>query len=219
VNANEQRLPPQLEADKSQVSEFGPKVFSGSSFPRFAGNSACHSRKPSEVAHHHVSPRDDHYPQNPSALTHRPRSAWVFPVGSDPVADYVRLAAIPRENVSEVEAFLRRQEAGSDTLAVLERPGNQPVALLKIHAGDATLFSFLPSQEGRSLIHETFIGKIYDATITQVHAVENLADVSASKPESVEIAGSRLGGTINLTNYSAEQRAALMDALREIIPR
>jgi hypothetical protein len=140
-------------------------------------------------------------------------------MGSDPVADYVRLAAIPRENTTEVEAFLRRQETGSNTLAVLERPSNQPVALLKIHAGDATLFSFLPSQEGRRLIHETFIGKIYDATITQVHAVENLADVSASKPESVEIAGSRLGGTINLTHYSAEQRAELIDALREIIPR
>jgi hypothetical protein len=140
-------------------------------------------------------------------------------MGSDPVADYVRLAAIPRENTTEVEAFLRRQETGSNTLAVLERPSNQPVALLKIHAGDATLFSLLPSQEGRRLIHETFIGKIYDATITQVHAVENLADVSASKPESVEIAGSRLGGTINLTHYSAEQRAELIDALREIIPR
>jgi hypothetical protein len=101
---------------------------------------------------------------------------------------------------------------------VLERP-SEPVALLRIHAGEATLFSFLPSQEGRSLVHETFIGKIYDATITQVHAVEDLADVSASKPERVEIAGSRLGGTINLTSYSAEERVALMDALREIIPR
>ena len=139
-------------------------------------------------------------------------------MGSDPIADYVRLAAIPQENVAEVEEFLHRQDAGSDTLAVLERP-NQPVALLKIHVGEATLFSFLPSRDGRSLLHETYIGKIYDATITQVHAVENLADVSASKPERVEIAGSRLGGTINLTSYSAEERAALMDALREIIPR
>jgi cephalosporin-C deacetylase-like acetyl esterase len=101
---------------------------------------------------------------------------------------------------------------------VLERP-SQPVALLRIHAGEATLFSFLPSQEGRGLVHETFVRKIYDATITQVHAVENLADVSASKPERVEIAGSRIGGTINLTSYSADERAALMDALREIIPR
>jgi len=117
-----------------------------------------------------------------------------------------------------VEEFLHRQDAGSDTLAVLERP-NQPVALLKIHVGEATLFSFLPSRDGRSLLHETYIGKIYDATITQVHAVENLADVSASKPERVEIAGSRLAGTIDLTSYSAEERAALMDALREIIPR
>ena len=139
-------------------------------------------------------------------------------MGSDPIADYVRLAAIPQENVAEVEEFLHRQDAGSDTLAVLERP-NQPVALLKIHVGEATLFSFLPSRDGRSLLHETYIGKIYDATITQVHAVENLADVSASKPERVEIAGSRLGGAINLTSYSAEERAALMDALREIIPR
>jgi hypothetical protein len=142
----------------------------------------------------------------------------VVPVGSDPVADYLRLAAIPQENVSEVEEFLHRQQVGSDTLAVLERP-NQPVALLKIHAGEATLFSFFPSQDRPRLLHETYIGKIYDATITQVHAVENLADASASKPERVEIAGSRLGGTINLTSYSAEERAALMDALREIIPR
>jgi hypothetical protein len=142
----------------------------------------------------------------------------VVPVGSDPIADYARLAAIPQENVSDVEEFLHRQEVGSDTLAVLERP-NQPVALLRIHAGEATLFSFLPSQDGQSLVHETFIGKIYDATVTQVHAVQNLADVSASKPERIEIAGSRLGGTINLTSYSAEEGAALMDALREIIPR
>jgi hypothetical protein len=140
-------------------------------------------------------------------------------VGSDPVADFVRLAAIPRENVAGVEEFLRRQESDSlNTLAVLERP-NQPVALLKIHAGEATLFSFLPSQGGRTLVHETYIGRIYDATITQVHAVENLADASAPKPERVEIAGSRLGGMINLTNYTAEERAALMDALREIVPR
>jgi hypothetical protein len=139
-------------------------------------------------------------------------------VGSDPVARYVRLAAIPDENVSDVEEFLYEQMTGSDALAVLER-SNQPVALLKIHAGEATVFSFLPSQDGRNLVHETYIGKIFDATITQVHAVENLADVSASKPERVEIAGSRLDGTINLTSYTAEERAALMDALLEIIPR
>lgn len=139
-------------------------------------------------------------------------------MGSDPVAEYVRLAAIPRENVSEVEAFLRRQESGSYTLAVLERP-DQPVALLKIDAGDATLFSFLPSEHGRRLVHETFIGKVYDATITQVHAVEDLAGGPAPKPERVEIVGSRLGGTINLTDYSAEERSALMDALREIVAR
>lgn len=136
----------------------------------------------------------------------------------DPVADYLRLAAIPVEKVSEVEEFLRREETGSNALAVLERP-DLPVALLKIHAGEATLFSFLPSQEGRSLVHETFIGKIYDATITQVHAIENRGEASALKPERAEIAGSRLAGTINLTYYSAEERAALMDALREIVPR
>lgn len=137
---------------------------------------------------------------------------------SDPVAEYVRLAAIPREHVEGVEEFLRRQEAGSDTIAVLERP-NQPVALLKIHAGEAMLFSFLPSQGGRTLMHETYIGKMYDATVTQVHAVEDLADASAPKPERVEIAGSRLGGIINLTHYTAEERAALMDALREVVAR
>jgi hypothetical protein len=139
-------------------------------------------------------------------------------VGSHPVADYMRLAAIPGENVSEVEEFLRRQESGSSTLAVLERP-NQPVALLKIDAGEATVFSFLPNPDGRGLVHETYIGKIYDATITQVHAVENLASASAPKPERVEIVGSRLGGTINLTHYTAEERSALMTALQEIIPR
>jgi hypothetical protein len=142
----------------------------------------------------------------------------VAAVGSDPVAEYVRLTAIPRENVAEVEEFLRRQESGSDILAVLERP-NQPVALLKIHAGEATLFSFLPSQGGRNLVHETYIGKIYDATITQVHAVEDLAGAPAPKPERVEIAGSRLGGMINLTHYTGEERAALMDALREVVAR
>jgi hypothetical protein len=136
----------------------------------------------------------------------------------DPVADYMRLAAIPRENIAEVEEFLRRQESGSNTLAVLERP-DQPVALLQVHAGEATLFSFLASQAGRPLVQETYIGKIYDATITQVHAVENLADASAPKPERVEIAGSRLGGMIKLTHYTAEERAALMHALREVIAR
>jgi hypothetical protein len=139
-------------------------------------------------------------------------------VGNDPVADYLRLAAIPHENVSEVEEFLRRQESGSHTLAVLERP-NQPVALLQIHAGEATLFSFLPSREGRTLVHETYIGKIYDATITQVHTVESIAGASAPKPERVEITGSRLDGMINLTDYTAEEQAALMDALREVVAR
>ena len=140
-------------------------------------------------------------------------------MGSDPVADFVRLAAIPRDDVSGVEEFLRQQQSdSSNTLAVLERT-NEPVALLKIHAGEATLFSFLPSEDGRTLVHETYIGRIYDATITQIHAVENLADASAPKPERVEIAGSRLAGMINLTDYTAEERAALMDALRETVPR
>jgi hypothetical protein len=139
-------------------------------------------------------------------------------VGRDPVADYMRRAAIPVESAAEVEEFLRGHETGSNTLAVLERP-NQPVALLEIDAGQATVFSFRPSEGGRSLVHETFIGKIYDATITQVHTIENLGDASALKPERVEIAGSRLDGFINLTYYTAEERAALMDALREILPR
>jgi hypothetical protein len=139
-------------------------------------------------------------------------------VASDPVADYLRLAAIPRENVSEVEDFLRGQESGSNTLAVLERP-DQPVALLQIHAGEATLFSFLPSPGGRTAVHETYIGRIYDATITQVHALETVAGASAPKPERVEITGSRLGGMINLTDYTAEERAGLMAALREVVAR
>jgi hypothetical protein len=142
----------------------------------------------------------------------------VVRVASDPVADFLRLAAIPEENVSEVEEFLRRHQTTSDTMAVLDR-ANQPVALLKIHAGEATVFSFLPGQNGRGLVHEAFIGKIYDATITQVHAVENLADASASKPDRVEIVGSRLGGTIDLSSYSAGEREALLDALREIVAR
>ena len=137
---------------------------------------------------------------------------------SDPVAEYLRLADIPRENVEEVEEFLRRQASGSDILAVLER-AKQPFALLKIRSGEATLFSCLPSEGGRSLMHETYIGKMYDATITQVHAVENLTDPSAPRPERVDIAGSRLGGVIDLTHYSAEERAALMDALREVVAR
>jgi hypothetical protein len=139
-------------------------------------------------------------------------------VASDPVANYMRLAAIPHEKVSEVEEFLRGQESGSNILAVLERP-NEPVALLSIHHGEASLFSFLPSQGGRTLVHETYIGKIYDATITQVHAVEDLAEASTSTPERVEIEGSRLGGMIDLTDYTADEGAALMSALREVVAR
>lgn len=139
-------------------------------------------------------------------------------MGSDPIADYMKLAAIPSENVAEVEEFLRRQDSESDTLAVLDRP-SQPTALLRIHAGEATLFTFPPGQSGRAAVHETYIGKIYDAAITQVHAVEDLADASAAKPERVEIAGSRLDGMIDLTGYSAEEQAALMEALRGLVGR
>lgn len=138
-------------------------------------------------------------------------------VPRDAVADYLRIAALPGENLSEVEEFLRRQAADpEDTLAVLERP-DQPVALLKIHAGEATLFTFSPGGE-RGLVQEMYIGKIYDATITQSHAIENLAEPSAPRPERVEIAGSRLAGTIDLTDYAAADHAALMGALREIVP-
>jgi len=139
-------------------------------------------------------------------------------VGSDPVAEYVRLAAIPPESVSEVEKFLRRQESGSDVLAVLERPG-EPVALLRMHAGEATLFTFPRSQGGRDALHETYIGKIYDPAITQIHAVDDLADASAPKPARVEITGSRLAGMINLTTYTAEETAALMETLRGLVGR
>ena len=105
----------------------------------------------------------------------------------------------------EVEEFLRSQETDpADTLAVLERP-DQPVALLKIHHDEATLFAVLPSQR----VHETYIGRVPDAVITQVHAIENLADASGLTPERVEIEGSRLAGIVNLTYYSAEERAAL----------
>jgi hypothetical protein len=52
-----------------------------------------------------------------------------------------------------------------------------------------------------------------------VHPIENLGDAAALQPERVEIAGSRLAGMINLTNYTAEERVALMDALREIVAR
>jgi len=133
----------------------------------------------------------------------------------DSVANFLRLAQIPRENVLEVEESLRTQENDpADTLAVLERP-DQPVALLKIHHDEATLFSVLPSQR----VHETYIGRVPDAVITQVHAIEDLADASALKPERVEIRGSRLAGIVNLTYYSAEERAALMEALRKIVSR
>jgi hypothetical protein len=135
-------------------------------------------------------------------------------VARDAVDDFLRLARIPPGNASEVEAFLRAQGADpTDTLAVLERP-DQPVALLRIHHEEATLFSVLSSQQR---VHETYIGRVYDAVITQVHAIENVADASALKPERVEIEGSRLAGTIDLTNYTAEEQALLMGALRTIV--
>jgi len=135
-------------------------------------------------------------------------------VAHDSVAEFLRVAQIPRENVSEVEEFLRaRATDPTDTLAVLERP-DQPVALLRIHHEEATLFSVLPTQQR---VHETYIGRVYDAVITQVHAIENVADASALKPERVEIEGSRLAGVINLTHYTAEEQALLMEALRKIV--
>jgi hypothetical protein len=138
-----------------------------------------------------------------------------FRLVSSAVADFVKLAQIPRDSVQGIEEFLRTQEADStNTLAVLERP-DQPVALLKVtHAGEATLFSVLPGQQR---VHESYIGRVYDAVITQVHAIENAADASALKPERVEIEGSRLAGTIDLTSYTTEERSALMDALRKTI--
>jgi hypothetical protein len=136
-------------------------------------------------------------------------------MASDSVDDFMRLAQIPRESAVEIEEFLRTQEAGSNTLAVLERPG-QPVALLKIEHDEATLFSVLPSQRG-NLVHETYIGKVPDATITQVHAIETLADASALRTESVEIAGSRLAGIISVTNYTDEERTALINVLRRTV--
>lgn len=128
----------------------------------------------------------------------------------DSVADFLRLAQVPRENVLEVEEFLRsKANDPADTLAVLERP-DQPVALLKIHHDEATLFSVLPSQH----VHETYIGKVPEAVVTQVHAI---ADAPALKPERLEIEGSRVAGSINLTGYTAAEGSALMDALREIV--
>ena len=53
---------------------------------------------------------------------------------NDPVAAFLRLAEIPRENLSEVETFLGTQKADSAALAVLERP-DEPVALLKVDRG------------------------------------------------------------------------------------
>jgi hypothetical protein len=98
-------------------------------------------------------------------------------------------------------------------LAVLERPDHS-VALLKVtRAGEATLFSVSLGQER---VPEMYIGRVYDAVITQVHAIENAADASQAKPEKVEIEGSRLAGTIDLT-YTADERSSLMDALRKTV--
>jgi hypothetical protein len=133
----------------------------------------------------------------------------------DPVEEFLRLARSPEDHdVWEKTAqFLRVQESDLDTLAVLEdRPDDPSVALLKIsNNGEATLFSVRQSERG-SLIHETYIGKIPDATITQVHAIAD-----AQRTERVEIVGSRLAGAINLKYYTDEQREALMEALRKIV--
>lgn len=137
-------------------------------------------------------------------------------MAGDSVGDFMRLAQIPRENALEIEVFLRTQEAESNTLAVLERP-DQPVALLKIEHGEATLFSVPPSQRGSNLVHETYIGKVPDATITQVHAIETLADPSALRTERVEITGSRLAGIISLTDFTDQERTALMEGLRKLV--
>jgi hypothetical protein len=137
---------------------------------------------------------------------------------NDPVNDFMKLAQIPLGNEWEkTEGFLRGQEADSHTMAVLKRLDDQQVALLKIADGEATLFSVLPSQGGRTLIHETYIGKVYDATVTQVHTIEDLADTSAPKTERVEITGSRLAGIINVTYYTIEERATLVEALRGVV--
>ena len=133
---------------------------------------------------------------------------------NDPVTEFLRLAQSPEDHglLEKTEQFLRGQESGLNTLAVLvERPDDQPVALLKVANGEATLFSVRQSERG-SLIHETYIGKTPDATITQVHAIAD-----AHRTESVEIVGSRLGGTINLKDYTTEERAALMEALRKVV--
>jgi hypothetical protein len=147
-------------------------------------------------------------------FSHPPGDCFAL-VSSGAVADFVKLAQIPRDRVQGIEEFLRTQEADStNTLAVLERP-DHPVALLKVtHSGEATLFSVLPGQQR---LQESYIGRVYDAVITQVHAIENAADASALKPERVEIEGSRLAGTIDLTSYTTEERSALMDALRKTI--
>jgi hypothetical protein len=135
---------------------------------------------------------------------------------TDPVAAFLRLAEIPQENLSEVETFLGTQKTDSAALAVLERP-DEPVALLKVdRGGEATLFSVVPGEHGSRLLHETYIGKVRDATVTQVHAIESLTSASALQPERVEIAGSRLMGQIDLTNYRGEERATLIEALRMI---
>jgi hypothetical protein len=133
---------------------------------------------------------------------------------NDPVTEFLRLAQSPADPdlLERTAQFLRVQESDLNTLAVLqERPDDQPVALLKIANGEATLFSVRESERG-SLIHETYIGKIPDATITQVHAIAD-----AQRTERVEIVGSRVAGTINLKYYTDEEREALMEALRKIV--
>jgi hypothetical protein len=133
---------------------------------------------------------------------------------NDPVTEFLRLAESPEDHelLERTAEFLRAQDSELNTLAVVdERPDHQPVALLQIANGEATFFSVRQSERG-SLIHETYIGKIPDATNTQVHAIAD-----AQRTERVEIVGSRLAGTINLEHYTPEEREALMEALREVV--
>jgi hypothetical protein len=133
---------------------------------------------------------------------------------NDPVNEFLRLAESPEDHelLEKTAQFLHSQESKLNTLAVLEeRPDDHPVALLKIANGEATVFSVRQSERG-SFIHETYIGKVPDATITQVHAIAD-----AQRTERVEIVGSRLAGTIKLKPYTPEEREALMEALRGVV--
>jgi len=133
---------------------------------------------------------------------------------SDPVTEFLRLAESleDHELLERTERFLREQQSDLNTLAVLEkRPDDQPVALLKIADGEATLFSVRQS-EGRSLIHETYIGR---STAPPSH--RSTRSRTPSEPKEWKIVGSRLGGTISPEYYTIEEQEALMEALREVV--